>query len=62
MEALIVAAVAFDIALLVLLAWWSAQGGTVRVLIGLLLSTLFGMLVAVPVFAVSTLIFRRRQR
>lgn len=52
--------VALDLALLLGFAAWAARGGTARVLVGLALSAVFGVLVGVPVYAVATLVMRRR--
>ena len=61
MEGLTIALiVGLDLALLLGLAAWAARGGTPRVLVGLALSALFGVLVGVPVFAAATLVLRRR--
>ncbi|HET7070139.1 MAG TPA: hypothetical protein VFI40_04900 [Nocardioides sp.] len=57
----IVLVVGIDLALLLGLAAWAARGGTGRVLIGLVVSLLFGALVGVPVYALATLVMRRRR-
>lgn len=52
--------IAIDVMLLIGLAYWAARGGTGRVIFGLILSAAFGVLVGVPIFAVATLLWRRR--
>jgi hypothetical protein len=56
----IVALIVLDVGLLLALAAWAARGGAARALVGLAASALFGVLVGVPIFAVATLMFRRR--